>query len=385
MSSFKDELRSIAQLLILFCGSAMAAAQPAWKFDPSELPPGMAREDVERILKAQDQQDLKEIERELNKQRARADRVARASRKYDERIAKAIARDPELQALSDKVRAGLQAATPEGYTPEQEAQRLSAISADAKRLRELAMTSAGINRKEMDAEIRQALNGAVASREAGDSTDSAEAYDVDGDGYALQLEEQEERGQDDSVTTRGTQTISVTRNFRLAYERKNVAGRAMANRYSGEFDALTDLRYVGSGTNYAGVGHYIYVPRGTDKVRIRASVPGLIYFSNFVVSVGGGAQSKTWTQFRAIDANLRTRCVDTRVHADLWAVVLGSFSNRTSRHFVSMSCEFAPPPGPLYARVISYAYGNAWGNASSKGFLGPLYPYEVKFEFELID
>jgi len=125
--------------------SVTTAAAPRWEVDPAQLPPGLTKEKAVAMLEEIDHKTARERADEEAAQQRKAERVQRAAKKYEDRLAREVEKDPELRALKDKLEVGLKALENPDLSETDRTERLNRMAPDLKALRTRGLSKAGID------------------------------------------------------------------------------------------------------------------------------------------------------------------------------------------------------------------------------------------------
>ena len=342
-------------------------AQPRWQVDPAHLPPAMSAEKAAAILKEIDRKTAGELAAEEAAQQRKAERVQRAARKYEERLARAVEKDPELRALKEKLEAGMKALDNPALSEEQRRERLERMAPDLKALRSKGLAKAGIDKRAMNGEIRQALSGGVTPR--GEAAEEEGMLQEQDGAFYYKTAADDELPPASKVTTRGTNTITLTAPWPYAEERTPISGTdSYVDKDAGEYKAVAKARYVGYGTNYRGLAHFQPVPQGTTMIRVTAQLPETEFYNSAWAFAAGGAQSRSFSIIEVWAANQERICRKYVSHANVWAVVVGYFRQAGSESII-LECpveeDKVPAGEEVVIKFLSGASVQAWGAGSA--------------------
>jgi len=353
------ETKTLFGLALLLCSSAVTA-ETRWEVDESQLPPGQTKEAVIANLEELDALSAKEQAKEEAELQRQAERVKRVTDKYQAQIEKAERNDPELRALGEKLKAGMEAMRNSRMSDEEIAERLQRMAPDVAAYRAKGLAKAGINEHAINDEILREINGNVASR----SADSETAGDVVlGESGEFIFEGQDDTVPEPGVTSRGETKYILSEPWPYARWGVEITSRNMSqviDQRDGYYTADAWAEYAGSGTNRAGLWHYFTIPSGTKRIRVLGKINAHYSVSANAI-LAGGAHAKASSVIRVYDGS-KLLCYKYKVHSDLWGLIAALFS-RYGDNTLYADCEFdAPPAGrKLTIKFESAAYVNAWG------------------------
>jgi len=359
--------------------SITAVAAPRWQVDPAQLPPGLTKEKAVAMLEEIDRKTEKELADEEAAQQRKAERVQRAAKKYEERLARAVDKDPELKALKEKLEAGMKALDNTELSDKERTERLNRMASDMKVLRARGLANAGINVSAMNNEIRQSLGDGVKPR--GDQAGSEEVLQEEDGAFYYNVPEDDELPPASAVTTRGTTTKYLKEPWPNAEQRTQVGSYGGGvNKEAGTYGPYARAYLAGYGTNRRGLAHFQTVPTGVTKIRVTAQLPET-FFNNIAVGVlFGGAQARSSSRIEVWDGSSRRICRRSRLHADLWGLVAAVFSQQGIDNVV-LDCEFdAPAAGrDIVIKFVSDAFVQAWGAGSALTYVNAK-PADVRID-----
>jgi hypothetical protein len=376
-------IRIMICLAIILTGlSAATLAAPRWEVDQTKLPPGLTKEKAVAMLEEIDRKTAKELADEEAAQRRKAERVQRTAKKYEERLARAVNKDPELRALRDKIEAGAEALENPKLSEEERNTRLERMMPDLKALRTRGLTKAGVDARAMNNEIRRALSDGITPR--GEDAGAGVEYVLDEDGGFFYVKSDYDKLSPSSnkVTTRGTTTRILKEPWPYGEEETNIGSiSGGTDKQAGEYHAYAAAVGVGAGTNRRGLAHYLTVPSGITRIRVTAQLPETKYSNRAYAFVfGAGAQTKTYSKIEVWDGSSRRLCRSSKLHNDLWFVIVGGASKQGS-HNIVLECEFdAPAAGrDIVVMFVSDIFVQAWGLAIAYGIVYGT-PADVRIE-----
>jgi len=361
-------IRTVICLGIALIGlSATALAAPRWEVDPSQLPPGLTKEKAVAMLEEIDRKTAKELADEEVAQRRKAERVQRAAKKYEERLARAVEKDPELKALKEKLEVGMKALENPKLSEKERTERLERMAPDMRTLRSKGLAKAGIDERDMNGEIRRALSDGVKPRGAEDGSDEGELQEKDGAFYYSSPDD-DELPPASEVTTRGTTTKILKEPWPYVETETRIGRGGSVDKEAGTYITTAVAYYIGAGTNRRGLAHYLTVPSGISRIRVTASLPETSYSDIAFAIIFGGAQSKSYSRIEVWDASSQRLCRRSRLHADVWVLVAAYFDEHGS-HNIALECEFdAPAAGrELVILHVSDVFAQAWGTGAAVG------------------
>jgi hypothetical protein len=340
-------------------------AAPRWEVDPSQLPPGLTKQQAVAMLEETDRKTEKERADEEAADQRKAEQVRRAAKKYEERLARAVDKDPQLKALKEKLEAGMKALQNPKLSEKERAERLERMAPDIKGLRSKGLAKAGIDERAMNGEIRRALSDGVKPRGEAPESETEVLQEKDGAFYYASPAEKE-IPEESRVTTRGTssQILRAPWAFTVSITQIGTSGGAV-DRSSGDYRAYASAYFAGAGTNRRGVGHYIRVPSGIREMRVRALLPDTNYYNRAYGAIFGGGQSKTYSRLEVWDGTTRL-CRYSKLHADVWGLVAAYFTSKGEDN-IGLYCRITSPrAGRVYMiKVFSDAIVQAWGSGGA--------------------
>jgi len=371
-------IRAVLCMGIVLTGLAITAtAAPRWEIDPSQLPPGLTKEQAITMLEETDRKTEKErVDEEAAEQR-KAERVRRAAQKYEERLARAVDKDPELRALREKLEAGMKALENPKLSEKERDERLERMAPDMKTLRSKGLAKAGIDVHAMNGEIRGALSDGVKPRgeEAGAG---GEVLQEEGGAFYYASPVEKEMPEEFRVTTRGTSTRNLGRPWPFTVVMTQIGTGGSVDRATGYYRAQASASVAGAGTNRRGLGHFLSVPSGVREIRITALMPNTYYY-NRAMTIFGGAQSKTYSRLEVWDGSTRL-CRNYKLHADVWGLVAAYFIKKGEDN-INLSCRITSPRAgrTLMIKIFSDAYVQAWGAGYAYDYVKG-HPREVRVD-----
>ena len=371
-------IRIMICLVVALTGfSAAATAAPRWEIDPSQLPPGLTKEQAITMIEETDRKTEKERADEEAAERRKAEQVRRAAKKYKERLARAVDKDPELRALREKLEAGMKALENPKLSEQERDERLERMAPDMKTLRSKGLAKAGIDERAMNGEIRRALSDGVKPRgeEAGTG---GEVLQEEGGAFYYASPVKKGMPEESSVTTRGTSTRYLRRPWPFTVIKTQIGTGGSVDRATGYYRAQASASVAGAGTNRRGLGHFLSVPSGVREIRITALMPNTYYY-NRAMTIFGGAQSKTYSVLEVWDGSTRL-CRKYKLHADVWGLYAAYFTKKGDDN-LNLSCRITSPRAgrTLMIKILSDAYVHAWGLGYAYDYVKAL-PREVRVD-----
>lgn len=357
--------------------AATASAAPRWEVDAAQLPPGMTKEKAVKLLDDIDKASAKEREQEEAAEKRKAERVQKAARKYEDQLAKAVEKDPELLALQAKLNAGIEALNNPDLSDDERAARIERMQPDLINFRNKGLAKAGINVPAMNAEIGNALNEGVVTRGVEGESGSEQLQEHDGAFYYISPDDAilptdsdvESRSLKSSMLATSTTTVKYLGDPwpTIESERKVGSSNGTANPEEGSYKVVALLAFLGSGTNRMGLAHFYTVPGGVSRIRVSAQLPSTIYRS-YAAGAIGGAQSKTSSTIEVWDGSSRRLCRTYKLHADVWFVIVGG-KGEDGSHNIVLDCEFTAPAAgrDIVFKFVSDSFLQAWGLYNANG------------------
>jgi len=366
-------IRYFACLVLVMMGlSSLALAQEGREVDEAQLPPGKTKAQVQAMLKEIDRKTANELKQELAALQRQDERLRRVLKKYEDRIAKAVERDPELQALRDKLEAGSRAMNNPQLSDKEREARSERMAPDMRTFRQKALAKAGIDERAMNAEIVREMNSGVTTRGGGEGESTGEILEEeDGVLYFVNPNE-EEPPPEYEVTTRGTSTEYLGDPWpwtQVGYG-LSCGSKCEIDKTTGEYSVYAYER-VNSGQNYLGLAQYRTVKSGDKKYRISARLPET-EFSNVVqATIFQASRTRTWSKIEVWDDSSKRLCRNAKLHKDLVAT-WGQNLRKSGKDTIALACEFAAPPAnhEVVIRFTSGVYVRPAVGGWATGYVG---------------
>jgi hypothetical protein len=351
---------------------SLAAGQGRSELDEGQLPPGKTKAQVQSMLEEIDRKTAQEAQKELAALERQDEKLNRILKKYEDRLAKAVERDPELSALRDKLEAGAQALTDPQLNDQERDASLERLAPDRAQFRLKALAKAGIDERQVNAEIMREFNNGVATR-SGDATESSSERLIEKEGALYFVDPNAETTPESEVITRGTVTETLGNPWPWSLSSRQVD---CTTYYPCEVDKdrgryqVSALGHGVRGQNYMGLAQFRRVKSGDRSFRISARLPESRYFISARASLFGGARIRTWSKIEVWDESSNRLCRNVRLHRDLVAK-WGQDLSASGYDTVTLSCEFTAPPTnhDLVIRFISGIYVSGAFQAWTWGYL----------------
>jgi hypothetical protein len=361
----------VCLVLAMMCVSSLALAQEGREVDETQLPPGKTKVQVQAMLKEIDRKTENELKQELAAVQRQDERLQRVLRKYEDRVRKAVERDPELQALRDKLEAGSRALNNPQLSDKEREARSERMAPDMRAYRQKALAKAGIDERAMNAEIVREMNSGVTTRGGGEGESTGEILEEkDGVLYFVNPNE-EEPPPESEVTTRGTSTVILGDPWPWSQSGQSVdCLECEIDKGNGSYKVWAHGFAFESGQAYRGLAQYHRVQSGDKTYRVSARLPEASWSNYSRAGLWSSTRSRTWSKIEVWDDSSKRLCRNAKLHKDLVAL-WGQSLPASGKDTVSLACEFAAPPAnhDVVIRFVSGGYvrtSSNWAAASAK-------------------
>lgn len=366
--------------LLLASLATAAAGAPNWKVDQKSLPAGMTKAEALSMLETIDKASAQEREKSAAASKRQVERVQRAAKKYEDQLKRAVDKDPELKATMARLDSEFKALGASGLSDEDRSKRFEKLAPELSSFRQKAFAKAGLDENALKSDIRREMGSGVSSR-GGEGDPQGELHFDEGGGFSMvypdaAAETDSAEGPSSEIMSRGSTTKYLRKPFPISVAVRRSGAYGWTNPPQGLYMSQSSAGFPGgSGTNRYGLAHVFTVPTSTThpgwEVKVVASLPGSSY-SSYAYGWGPGiAHSSSWSEIDVWTVPATRHCRVYRQHANLWALVLGSFKqSSSSAKTLEMNCKFYAGGGQtIVINLTSYVHSSAAGWASTSGWV----------------